>query len=543
MVVNVHETKLYMWLKNRNSSFLPQVDKMIFLAERMLPLIKNVFANYTDHGIMHSIHVMEYMYALIEDINELSELEVVLLIESALLHDIGMVANETEINDIKNEKNVWTERKYSKVYEEYLNEDIALQECIRPFHGKRSKRYIDENIDITDTMLPGSTSITFREELGLICMAHNEDFEWLENNIGEKYEKGSYVLNGQYIAVLLRIADYLDIDDQRAPQCVYNYLNPGEYSAGEWKKHFAIENYEKVKRNEQTGLKEIVFRGQSSDPEVYRKLLKYFDNVNDELYQAVQWSKRVIEKKYYIRINPLINNEVCTKGFTMSNLKLSVDFTSIMKLLMGENIYGNRKYGLRELIQNSIDACNVMQERVLQLEEYRYENYQPEIHIIADYDKQQLIIKDNGTGMDDMVLNKYFLTIGKSYYRSEEFKYQNLQYRPIGKFGIGFLACFMLSSKIMIETRSYKENKGVILELNKDSEYICQRQSKNLRTSFGTIIYLNLREVIKIFEDVDAIVELIKETFLSSNIDIYFEKIKMKGDARKQTIEKVELLD
>ena len=41
---------------------------------------------------------------------------------------------------------------------------------------------------------------------------------------------------------------------------------------------------------------------------------------------------------------------------------------------MGEHIYGDRKYGLRELIQNSIDACKTMEESATKMEKFRYQN-------------------------------------------------------------------------------------------------------------------------------------------------------------------------
>ena len=100
MVNTVRDTHLYTWLYQKNSAFLRQVDEAIQYAENMLPLISKVFTDYTEHGIKHSINVMEYMFSLITDIDALSELEVVLLIYSALFHDIGMVTNDNEINDI-----------------------------------------------------------------------------------------------------------------------------------------------------------------------------------------------------------------------------------------------------------------------------------------------------------------------------------------------------------------------------------------------------------------------------------------------------------
>ena len=103
MIEKVQESHLYMWLKEKDSKFLSKLDETIEYANTILPQINNVFASYTVHGVRHSINVMEYMYALVVDINKLSELEVALLIYSALLHDIGMIANVDEIKEIMNQ--------------------------------------------------------------------------------------------------------------------------------------------------------------------------------------------------------------------------------------------------------------------------------------------------------------------------------------------------------------------------------------------------------------------------------------------------------
>lgn len=138
MIEKVQETHLYMWIEERNSKFLGKLNEVVTFAYDNLPEINNVFASYTIHGIKHSINVMEYMYSLITDIDKLSELEVAMLIYSALLHDIGMVASSDEIKEIKLDHFVLGERKYSKVFDKYGDEMTALQECIRPVHGKRS---------------------------------------------------------------------------------------------------------------------------------------------------------------------------------------------------------------------------------------------------------------------------------------------------------------------------------------------------------------------------------------------------------------------
>ena len=70
----------------------------------MLPKINRIFAYYTGHGIKHCVNVMQYMYVLVTDISKISDLEITCLIYAALLHDIGMAANETEIEAIKKDE-------------------------------------------------------------------------------------------------------------------------------------------------------------------------------------------------------------------------------------------------------------------------------------------------------------------------------------------------------------------------------------------------------------------------------------------------------
>lgn len=91
-----------------------------------------------------------------------------------------MIAKEEEIKAIKTDYKILGDRKYSKVLDKYQNEMTALQECIRPVHGERAKIYIESQMNENLFLIPGSTAISFKTELALICMSHNEDFEWLK---------------------------------------------------------------------------------------------------------------------------------------------------------------------------------------------------------------------------------------------------------------------------------------------------------------------------------------------------------------------------
>lgn len=494
----IENTKLYQELQQRGSNYLEGINKVFKHASDTLPKINRIFANYTGHGVEHSINVIEYMYALVTDISQMSDLEITCLIDAALLHDIGMAANEDEISAMKNDKLIYQGRKYSVIYDKFQNENLALQECVRPVHGERSSHYILQ-MDKGLFVIPGFTNCNFQEELAKICQAHTMDKEWLLQNLEYSQVKGKDALNAQYVAMLLRVADYLDIDEKRAPIELYRFLSPEGFGDEEWRQHYIIENTEKVVRNNIFGYSNIIIYGKCNDAKIHRKFLRYLSNISEELIWCTSYTRKHFDEKYWLLIQPQIDNRIITEGFEISDLKMQMDYYAIVTLLMGENVYGNKKCGLRELIQNAVDACRVMAEEAEHMEKYRYDPYLPVIQIIIDHKTNKMIVMDNGIGMDNDVLTKFFLTIGKSYYKSNDFLYQGKSYCPTGTFGIGFLACFMLSDSVVVETKHYTEQEGFTIELERNSEFICRRNNVSFIRDSGTAIVLNLESVLESF--------------------------------------------
>lgn len=519
MIKTIKDTEAYKLLKSNESPFVNQVESLYEYADKFLPQINRLFSNYTGHGMVHSLNVVDYMFAIIDDPKLLSDLEIVVLIYAALLHDIGMTVNEEEIESIKNDNDTFSNRKYSLVLNKYQNELLALQECIRPTHGKRSRNHI-MSMEEKYFLLPSSTSVSFREDVAKICAAHNENFEWLSSNLPFDQRKGEWTLNSQYIALLLRIADYLDIDEDRAPFYLYEFLSPKDYGDLEWRQHFVIENKDKVYVDEKTNKKNIEVYGESANPEIHRKLLKYFDAVNGELKNAIDYSETFRDKKYLLSLGATVHNKIRTKGFAFSDFRLQLDYKAVTSLLMGENIYGDEKYGLRELIQNSIDACKIMLEESFKNEEFKYNPYKPFINIILDKERKQVIVYDNGKGMSVDILKNYFLNVGVSYYVSEDYMFQGNQYCPIGNYGIGFLSCFMLSDTVSVITKYYGENKTNKIDFQKNSEYICLTFEETSRSQ-GTEIVLNYDQFMAVFDYKESNVEtFINQNFIECSIPL-----------------------
>ena len=301
---------------------------------------------------------------------------------------------------------------------------------------------------------------------------------------------------------------------------MYNYLTPKDFSDLEWRQHFVIENYDKIVKNSKTGELEILFQGTSRDPSVHRKLLKYFDSINGELKNAVSLCEGFIDDKYLLPLKTNVVNKIQTEGFSISDLRLSLDYNAVTNLLMGEHIYGDKKYGLRELIQNSIDACKTMEESAKKMDEFRYQSYQPYISVILDKDRKKVMVMDNGSGMSLNILKKYFLNVGVSYYESDDYQLQGRLYSPIGHYGIGFLACFMLSDKVEVKTVYYKEHVMNHISFERNSEYICLSYEDTARHQ-GTEIILDYDQCLSVFNNNPKyLISFIESNFLDCEIPI-----------------------
>lgn len=525
MLDDIKATSFYKALENKNEKeFIAKVETAFEKCKGILSSINHIFNNYTVHNEIHSLNVMEYMAKMITNLDKLSSLDIVLCIYAALFHDIGMVVYDDEITKIIENKDPLVNYDFKVLMDEYENQTYALQEAIRPIHGKRVRTILERNKQVFDDLfnIP-KTSISFMDELVNICQAHNEDFEWLKNEIPEHIKKGSYDANPQFVAILLRLADLLDIDENRAPQYLYLLLRPSGISDIEWKQHFVLENIDKVGYNSILDCKEIQFYGKSDDVNIHRKFLQYIDYFKDELVRATSFSERFKNEAYVLKISAIPKMIIDTSGFSFADFKLSLDYNAVTNLLMGENIYGDKKYGLRELLQNAIDACKVLNE-FYSKNPNPYEKYKPQISLTIDEEKGRVSIFDNGNGMSLDILKNYFLNVGVSYYKSKDYRYMGYDYKPIGNYGIGFLACFMLSKNVKIITKQFRDSKASTIIINRDSEYV-GISLEEIQFSHGTEIILDYNEFAKVFKDIEEVKLFIKKNFILDEVSISLNHI------------------
>lgn len=510
---------LIKYLKSIDSPFLSKIQEVYEQVKDILnSRVQHVFPHYTLHNTGHSFRIMEYMSKLVGDITKLNELEITLMVYSALLHDIGMAVSEDDINSIKADSFPFCEVKFSAMKKIMGgNEVLALQEYVRRIHASLSGRYIRENLK-DKLVIPKLTSLDFTKELALICEAHTEDYDWIKANLRTNEVRGDYSFNPQFIAAILRLADILDIDGNRTPYNLYKLISPKGVSDEEWKQHFVISNNEKIVINEKTQQKKVVFHGKATNASIHRKILVYIGWVKNELTNATALVNGM-PAQYSLVYDTKPEVNIQTEGYTFSDYKMTLEFRAISSLLMGEKIYGSKSLGLRELIQNSLDSCRIRQETEDQKKEFGQDAYQPKIKVILDQERNLAIIKDNGTGMSMDIIKKHFLNIGVSYYNSTDFLLKDFDYKPIGNFGIGFLSCFMLSDEVKVLTRHYKSKHKYLIELEKGNEWTSLTEIEDVIFD-GTEVILNYTNFIEVFDNKPQSVKaFLNSYFLTDGIE------------------------
>lgn len=514
---SIENVKLFKKLKKKDKLFASKVLETSNLIEELINKKTAInFPNYTNHNINHSINIMNTMHELIQaNIDDFNQLELALMIYAGLFHDIGMSLGDDEISKIKDNTSKYLYgQSFDLIKKNFTSEELALQEVIRTQHGKIAYDLIINRYK--EHFVLANTSISFAQDLGLICQSHTEGEGYL-NKLHIDSLKGEYSYNPQFIAILLRVADILDIDSTRTPLELYNNIELNEYSNEEWLKNLTIENTKKIFIK--NGLKIVRLDGEVKEIKVHRKLLNYIEWIENELKLAVE--KTVdMQEKYRLHINTKVQNNIKPIGYTIPDLKLNMDYKAVTNLLMGESVYGSKSLGLRELIQNSIDACMVKKEKL-------QNNYKPTIEINILKDKNQVIVKDNGMGMNENIIKKYFLNVGKSYYKSADFLNYEHTYNPIGNFGIGFLSCFMLSSHVKVVTKYHTDKYKYSIDLEQNSEYISFTKDEDYEIESGTQIILNYESVINAMRFREDDFEKLLSKFITDNILIEEFEIKI----------------
>ena len=160
-------------------------------------------------------------------------------------------------------------------------------------------------------------------------------------------------------------------------------------------------------------------------------------------------------------------------------------------------LYSDHEIFIRELVSNAVDATQKLK-TLSSIGEAKGEIGETNIEVRVNKEKKTLTISDKGVGMTAEEVDKYINQVAFS--GAEEFleKYKGKNEASIiGHFGLGFYSSFMVSDKVEIYTKSYKEDaKAVRWECDGSPEYVLEETEKEQR---GTDIILYINEESKEF--------------------------------------------
>lgn len=391
---------------------------------------------------------------------------------------------QRQIKDVLYDRPTKASKEYfvgKMIHVDGVPQKISDQQATAIYRYLLKNDYIDDNEHITEQYradLENNALAPLAEELKtmtegihkLIQSIFNDKI--LEDMIGNGNETTvpSNDLNENFAKKEFQtLADIIDFDPKRTPSVLFSHLavkNP--VSLNEWKKHQSINAWT-------ISPKRILFSAQCEHPAIEATILAFCNQIDEELRNGTVILSNLSDdgmginmETYKIPLPPQVDRrKIQAKKDIISgkpiyryhDTKFSLSKKQIIDLLMGTKLYGKPEVALRELLQNSIDACLLRQK----LSELWGIEYTPKVKVSL-YTKNNvdyLQVSDNGVGMNQHIIDNYYTNIGCSYYSSREFSDLMVSFKssftPISRFGIGILSCFMVCDSMEVTTRRIRE--------------------------------------------------------------------------------------
>ena len=476
---------------------------------------------FTMHDRRHGLKVAHLMWHILIPARRdcLTPPEIAMLVLAAYMHDLGMVLSPGERNarleptsdlseklELEESLKCAFEQLRAKIAdprtpelakrraerELYQAEEALLSRDTRDRHATR-ERYeqllsmLDDFHQKDPIRIPEVASClsfegnSFRQKLVDICVSHNEETEALvrrdETDFARPrfpadYPVGSCSADLHLIAAALRLGDILDFDRERTPPVLFHYLLPASVgpqdsrSVLEWGKHLTISNWH-------IDPDAVVFRGRCHSHIIHHAVVNFCRVIQEEIASTLATFKPLGESGDWPFVLPAtVKPDIHSEGYRYVPYRFELDDESVYALLMGGAIYDNPLVAVRELVQNAVDACK-LRDAITRLHEPHVQP-SPIGRIIVRYVEPthecplpRLIVEDKGAGMDAWIIKKWYLPVGRSYYCSAEFnstrvalRRENLDFAPVAEFGIGFLSCFLLADRVLVETAMWESPRG-----------------------------------------------------------------------------------
>ncbi len=459
----------------------------------ILEYIKNQFPNFTEHGISHSIGIIEAVYNILSrDLMEsLSSAEIYCFMMSALFHDMGMTTDEEpDIDKRRMDHHLYAKRPiidYMYTRALGMREAKRLADCIMyaaESHGKEIRSLYEEK------------SFTDKDDVDGECIRYG------------------------LIAILLRIGDLLDLEEGRTNE--FNLeLNPQYYGDSISQEHH--QRHLEVKRfHKNDNAIEICIETKNRQRyKIWRGWLDYLDQ--EIMYANTHYLPKLdqeIDGKVIRYRLPEVKDDLkaaAGSDFRVEEVKFQLDEKGTLLDIITRSIYTNEFDYIRELIQNGIDAVLLKEYqnlvRKIDAVSPRCWNVKTLVAVAYSAKDNMLIVADDGIGMDEAEIRNYLFRAADSGYRYKKVT-RNFKFPSIAKFGIGFVACLTKMEQMEVTTQAKgKEKIQIALESSSMTAFIEQVQGS---AETGTIITLTPKHSFQFRE----LWEYLKKMFCCPSVDI-----------------------
>ena len=349
----------------------------------------------------------------------------------------------------------------------------------------------------------------FLQVSGLIARSHGmnvrDTFTYLRQ-YGKALWRKPLDIKVVFLMTLIRLADYIQIDSSRTHELMLKLREfSSQFSLKEHETHLAIDHIHLDNDDKEL----ICVEASPEDAIMYVKI----DNLIQDIQKEFDLSWAILGEVYgdqyklrYRRIESNLTDENVKNDYTFVPKQFGFKFNNELPKLLIAPLYGNDpSYGVRELVQNAVDACRT---RMAIDKEYEKQDI---THVSVSFDSKSKLftIVDSGVGMTIEEIENYFLTIGSSYNSSAEWQKTreeknedrdiNKIYRT-GRFGIGILAAFLLGTELTVLTRSIRgTQQGYQFTMSLDKSFL-QIEKKTIQ-GFGTKIVINSDDTV--FENIN----------------------------------------
>ena len=200
-------------------------------------------------------------------------------------------------------------------------------------------------------------------------------------------------------------------------------------------------------------------------------------------------------------------------------------------------LYSDHEIFLREMVSNAVDATQKLK-TLAQQGEFKGELGDLTVHVSLDADKGTITISDRGIGMTEEEIDKYINQIAFSGVNDFLEKYKDNANNIIGHFGLGFYSSFMVSKKVEIITKSYREGaKAVKWSCDGSPAYEIDEAEREDR---GSDIILYLDDDCKEFLEKERIQQLLTKYCKFMAVPVAFGKKQEWSSDEKKMVDTAE---